>query len=493
MFEGLPAAYGFLDADRRLVALNDAMATQLEAPPARALGRRIDELVPHRSGLLRVIRDVLEAGRRELDVSEEAGGRSWTVNAFPLEGPDGRGGAAIVVREVTLERTATQELARERAILSRVIEQVPVGIVVQWGEELRYVAVNEGARAMLPGDLDLLDRTMEEALEPYPDVLEQGLELYRRLMASGDTVRFEALPVAFADEAAYEGFRYYDVTFAPILLSDRSEGVLTVYLEVTEQVRERTELRRALADEHAAAIGLARSLLPRRLPDLPGLEIAARYQPAAAQHIVGGDLYDAMAWHDGVALLVLGDIQGKGLAAAGSLAQVRHTLRTSALYERSLGAVLERLNEVLLDDLAAVDDLLARHCTVALAAVEPAAPDGSRTLRVALAGHPRPMVLRCGGAVEEAGGRGIMLGAVDDPHFAEVDLELHTGDTVVLYTDGLSDAHAPERFNSEARILQALTGCVGLRPAQVLDCLCQALLGDGEQRDDLALLAVRVA
>jgi len=124
-------------------------------------------------------------------------------------------------------------------------------------------------------------------------------------MASGKTRRIEALPVAYADEDAFDGRRYYDVTFAPILLEDRPEGVLTHYVEVTAQVRERTELRRALASEHAAASGLAHSLLPHRLPDLPGLEIAARHQPAAVEYVVGGDLYDAMAWHDGAALLVL--------------------------------------------------------------------------------------------------------------------------------------------------------------------------------------------
>ncbi|MDQ3607958.1 MAG: SpoIIE family protein phosphatase [Actinomycetota bacterium] len=492
MFEGLPAGYAFLDGELRLISLNDAMAVQLGTTRERALGRRIDEVAPHRSGLTGVLCDVVRAGRRELDVPEEAGGRFWTINAFPIETPEGDRCAALVVRDVTAERTATQDLARERAILGQVIEQVPVGIAVLWGEELRYVAVNPGSLAMLPPDLELLDRPLEEALGSYPSVLAQAREIYDGVMASRETLHVDALPVAFADEAAFEGSRYYDVTFTPILLGDRPGGVLTVYVEVTEQVRERTELERALADEHAAATGLARSLLPRRLPDLPGLEVAARYQPAAAEHVVGGDLYDAMAWHDGAALLVLGDIQGKGLAAAGSLALVRHTLRTAALYERSLTAILLRLNEVLLRDADTSDDLTAPRCTVALAALAPPGADGARTLRVALAGHPLPMLLRAGGAVEPAGARGTMLGVVDDPRFDEVDVELTGGDTLVLYTDGLSDAHAPVHFNSEARIAAQLEACTGLPPARVLDCLCDALVGRGEQRDDLALLAARV-
>ncbi|MDQ3609116.1 MAG: SpoIIE family protein phosphatase [Actinomycetota bacterium] len=492
MFEGLPAGYAFLDAELRLVALNEAMADQLETPRERALGRRLDDVAPQRTGLAAVLHDAVRAGRRGLDVPEESGGRSWKVTAFPLEAPDGGHGAVAVVREVTRERTVMQELARERAILERVIAQVPVGIAVLWGEELRYVAVNPGARAMLPADLELLERPMEEALAPYPSVLAQAREIYGGVMASRETMRVDALPVAFADESAFEGSRYYDVTFAPILLGDRAEGVLTVYLEVTDQVRERTELQRALADEHAAAAGLARSLLPRRLPDLPGLEVAARYQPAAAEYVVGGDLYDAMAWHDGTALLVLGDIQGKGLAAAGSLALVRHTLRTAALYERSLSAVLLRLNDVLLGDAEGADDVDAPRCTVALAAIAPPGADGVRALRVALAGHPLPMVLRAAGTVEQAGAHGTMLGAVADPRFAEIELPLAAGDTLVLYTDGLSDAHAPARFNSEARIATQLEACTGRAPAQVLDGLCEELVGRGKQRDDLALLAARV-
>ena len=492
MFEGLPAGYAFLDTELRLVALNAAMAAQLGTTQERAVGRRIDEVAPQRSGLTGVLRDVLRRGRRELDVPEEAGGRAWTVNAFPLEAPDGSPGAAVVVRDVTHERTATQELARERAILGRVIEQVPVGIAVLWGEELRFVTVNPSARAMLPADLELLGRPLDEALARHPQVLTQARELYGRVMTSGEPLHVDALPVAFEDEAAFEGSRYYDATFTPVLLGDRPEGVLTVYVEVTEQVRERTELQRALADEHAAATGLARSLLPRRLPDLPGLELAARYQPAAAGHVVGGDLYDALDWHDGAALLVLGDIQGKGLAAAGSLALVRHTLRTAALYERSLNAILLRLNEVLLRDADAADDLSAPRCTVALAAIAPPAAEQARTLHISLAGHPLPMVLRADGVVEPAGARGTMLGAVADPRFDEVKLGLTPGDTLVLYTDGLSDAQAPAQFNSEGTIAAQLEGCTGLAPAQVLDCLCDELVGRGEQRDDLALLAARV-
>lgn len=492
MFEGLPAGYAFLDAELRLMALNTAMAAQLGTTQERALGRRIDEVAPQRSGLAGVLRDVVRGDRREVEVPEEASGRSWTITAFPIEAPDGGAGVAVVVRDMTGERTATQELARERAILGRVIEQMPVGIAVLWGEELRCVAVNPAARAMLPADLELLDRPLEEALMAHPQALAQARELYGGIMTSREPLHVDALSVAFADEAAFEGSRYYDVTFTPILLGDRPGGVLTVFVEMTDQVRERTELERALADEHAAATGLARSLLPRRLPDLPALEVAARYQPAAAEHVVGGDLYDAMEWHDGVALLVLGDIQGKGLAAAGSLALVRHTLRTAALYESSLTAILLRLNEVLLRDADAADDLSAPRCTVALASIAPPGAQGARTLRVALAGHPLPMLLHAGGGVEPTGAHGTMLGAVADPRFDEVELGLTAGDTLVLYTDGLCDAQAPAHFNSEAGIAAQLQAYTGLAPAQVLDRLCDELVGRGEQRDDLALLAARV-
>lgn len=492
MFEGLPAGYAFLDADLRLVALNEAMAGQLGSTREQALGRRLADVAPQRNGLAAVVGDALRAGRHALDVPDQSDGRSWKVTALPVEAPDGVCGVVALVREVTRERTAMQDLARERAILDRVIEQVPVGIAVLWGAELRYVAVNPGARAMLPAELALLDLPLEEALASYPSVLAQAREIYGGVMASQETQHVDALPVAFDGEGAFEGSRYYDVTFAPILLGDRPEGVLTVYLEVTERVRERTELQRALASEHAAASGLARSLLPRRLPDLPGLEVAARYQPAATEYVVGGDLYDAMAWHEGMALLVLGDIQGKGLAAAGSLALVRHTLRTAALYERSLSAVLLALNDVLLRDAEGADDLAAPRCTVALAAIAPREADGARALRVALAGHPLPMVLRADGTVEQAGAHGTMLGAVAEPRFGEVELALAAGDTLVLYTDGLIDAHAPVHFNSEAGIARQLEDCRGLAPARVLDCLCDELVGRGKQRDDLALLAARV-
>jgi len=150
MFEGLPAGYAFLDADLRLVALNGAMAVQLGIAREAAPGRRLEELAPRRRGLAAVVEDVLRAGRRELDVPEEADGRSWMLTAIPLDAPAGGRGAAVVAREVTEERTAAQELAHERAILARVIEQVPVGIAVLWGEEQRYVPSTRGRGRRFP-------------------------------------------------------------------------------------------------------------------------------------------------------------------------------------------------------------------------------------------------------------------------------------------------------------------------------------------------------
>lgn len=488
LFAGTAVGFAFVDADLRFVAVNDAMAAQTGVPVDEHAGRRLDEVLPDRPVVEREARAVLASKRQRTDVAETAGSRHWRGNFFPVDGADGEIGVVMVIRETTEEERAREALARERAILGAVVAQVPMGVVVTWGPDQLYVLVNEGGRAMLPGSLDLVGQTIDEALADFPGVLALAHEVYGAALERGERFTQSALAVPFDDEDAFEGHRYYDATIVPVMVDGRAEGVLSVYFEVTDQVRRRTELERELADEHATALALTRSLLPVRLPRVDGLELAARYRPATDRYAVGGDLYDVVRWHEGSTLLVLADIEGKGLQAAGALALVRHTVRTAALYERSAADILRRLNAVL----ELEEGLSGPRCTVALAALAPVA--GGRTAaRVALAGHPPPLVVRGGGSVEPVGALGTMLGATDAPRLHEVETDLRAGDTLVLFSDGLIDAQAPARFNTNEHLAAILSPQAGARPGLLLDHLRDAVLATDEQpRDDLALLAAQV-
>src|SRR5207247_166079 len=194
-----------------------------------------------------------------------------------------------------------------------------------------------------------------------------------------------------------------------------------------------------------------RSLLPPRMPEVPGLTTAARFRAAGVSSEVGGDFYDLFPAADGW-MVVIGDVTGKGPAAAAITSLARYTLRTAALYERTPERVLERLNDVLL-----ADPEHRQLCTAACAHLAP--HGGGVRIRLVCAGHPAPYVLRAAGGGVPAGHAGTLLGAFEDVSWTADELELRAGDTLVLYTDGVTDTtgRGGERFGQE-RVAALLDG-----------------------------------
>jgi len=187
-------------------------------------------------------------------------------------------------------------------------------------------------------------------------------------------------------------------------------------------------------------------------------------------------------------MVVMGDVTGKGPAAAAITALARHTIRTASFYEREPSRILERLNHVLVHD-----DDRRRLCTALCARIEPSAGDGV-TMTLACAGHPLPLRSRPSGIVDELGRPGTLLGAFPHGHWSDVTLRLDPGDDVLLYTDGVTDIRGPhDRFG--ARRLRALVaGTAGQPAGAVATAIVEALVGfqDQEaQRDDIALLVLR--
>jgi serine phosphatase RsbU (regulator of sigma subunit) len=234
------------------------------------------------------------------------------------------------------------------------------------------------------------------------------------------------------------------------------------------------------------ATTLQRSLLPPRMPAVPGLTTAARFRAAGGSAEVGGDFYDLFPAADGW-MVVIGDVTGKGPEAAAITSLARYTLRTAALYEPTPERALQRLNDVLLGE-----PERRQLCTAVCAHLT--TQGGTVRLRLACAGHPPPYVVRAGGGAEPAGHPGTLLGA-----FAEVDwqadaVELAPGDALVLYTDGVTDTTrgSGERFGQE-RLAELLSGCAGLAPEGVAQRIDAVLLDfqEGPQRDDLAVLVLR--
>lgn len=244
--------------------------------------------------------------------------------------------------------------------------------------------------------------------------------------------------------------------------------------------RERTSIARAFQ----------RSLLPPHLPEIPGVEVGAEYLPLGEETEVGGDFYDLIdTSYDGW-VCTIGDVRGKGPEAAAVTALARYTMRAVVLHRDKPSEILGVLNEAMLRQLPS-----DRFCTVACARLEP--QDGSPGVGVALAraGHPPPLLLHGDGKIEEIGCPGRALGVFSDAELTDVRLRLLAGDSLVLYTDGITEARAPDgSFFGEERLRSLLRSCVGLGAPAVAEKLKNVVLEfqEGYSHDDLAILVLQV-
>jgi PAS domain S-box-containing protein len=238
--------------------------------------------------------------------------------------------------------------------------------------------------------------------------------------------------------------------------------------------------------ERRIARTLQDSLLPRSLPEIPGLEAAARYLAGGEGTVVGGDLYDLFGVEDGWALVV-GDVCGKGAEAAALTSMVRYTVRAETLHHAGPAEVLGLLNEAILRQRRD-----GRFCTVLHGRLEIEGAGARFTL--ASAGHPPPLVLRADGGVEAVPCTGSLLGVLPVVELPEVVVRLGPGDALVCYTDGVTECRGPEGLFGDERLGGVLAAAAGADAAALADRVVDAVVEfRGEQtQDDLALLVLRV-
>ena len=354
-----------------------------------------------------------------------------------------------------------------------------------------------------PADEDRL----RELLERYPfadrsshplfDVLRTGES---RLVVHGPEMEEMA-----EDERHLELIRTFPMrstVIVPLLARGRTLGAMALgFATIVEQdavtLFEDLGRRAALAMDNASlyaerdevARTLQRSLLPSELPEIPGMELAARYVAAGEGNEVGGDFYDCFPTRDGAWALVIGDVCGKGAEAAVITALARYTLRASAMLHSDQPAfVLGELNDAIRRQ--STDQ---RFCTVLYVSLTP--ENGGLSACVATGGHPLPLVLRDDGRVETAGRPGTLLGILPDPEISAHSIDLRPGDALILYTDGvieaspLDDAFGPEHFAS------FVAGCAGAGAAAIARRIEEAALEiqGGTPRDDVAVVVLRVS
>jgi serine phosphatase RsbU (regulator of sigma subunit)/anti-sigma regulatory factor (Ser/Thr protein kinase) len=223
---------------------------------------------------------------------------------------------------------------------------------------------------------------------------------------------------------------------------------------------------------------LQRSFVPSVVPDVPQLDVAARYL-AAGPGIVGGDWYDVVPLGDGTALLVIGDVAGHGFDAAAAMAQIRTALRVVALSVQSPSAVLDAVNRYLAASSPSV------FATLLVVRCDP----GTGECTAASAGH-LPPVLCATAPVLQWVRTGPPLGSgmparYDDTHFT-----LPVDHTLLLYTDGLVERRGELLDEGIGRLVTVLGAC-DRASAPLADAVVSGLCPPGEIHDDVALLAVR--
>lgn len=341
--------------------------------------------------------------------------------------------------------------------------------------------------------LRLLGRTRDEVVA--------RLSLAQLVSAGGriylDTHVFPILALDGAVREVALELLHADGTRVPVLVSANVAPqpvpepflVRVVVLEARDRRRYETDLLESMRTIEAArrdaaelAETLQRTLIPPTPPAVDGLAIAAAYRPAGDGREVGGDFYDVFQVADHEWLAVIGDVTGKGVAAATVTAYVRHTVRALAMRFRDPSELLRELNTVML---AHDTD---RFCTVAVVRLTDVGGDWSATGSVG--GHPLPLVRHRDGTVAEVGVHGSLVGVIDTPSFTTFE-HLLGDDLLMLYTDGVIEARRERELFGLERLLP-LVATAGHDPAAVTTAVVDAVLEfqDGDPRDDIAVLTL---
>ncbi len=353
------------------------------------------------------------------------------------------------------------ELAREFRQRYPDVETGAVATAIRTGEPQVFERLEPGQLAAMARDDD--HRALLEALE-IRSVMVVPIQVRERIFGAINLIRTDAA-------------RPYDAEA----------------LQLAEELARRAAIAidnsRVHAELRDTARTLQESLLPPHLPGIRGLELGARFRPAGAGMQVGGDFYDIFETGDQQWGIAVGDVCGKGADAAALTALTRYTTRAAAMYESDAAGVLRVLNEALLRQRTDYRFTTLAFCMLDLS-TRPA------ILRVAAGGHPRPLLLRADGSTEAVGAGGPLLGVVPGAEFADEAVELADGDALVLYTDGVTDALAPEQMLDESDLLAALSACSGKSAGDIALHLEQVALGGDVTRvprDDIALVVAKLA
>ncbi len=522
-------------ADGRLLLANDE-ATRLLGLPADAQGRPVTEL-----GLPEAMTRLLSSPDAVSDEVHHAGDRLLAVNKRPTYPGADRGGSVLTLRDTT-ELAAVSgraEVARERL---KVLYEAGVGIgttldVERTAQELADVAAPQFADLVTVDLLDAVLRGWEPTAEGWRQLrraaiggARQAMPVYplgEAIALSARTPQMRTLQegrgLLEPDLRQAAGWREQDPERARKALESGLRSLVTVPLRArnvplgvanfyrtvdsppfgpedlafAEELAARAAVAldnaRRFTREHAMAVALQRSLLPRSQPEQDALEVAWRYVPAEAG--VGGDWFDVIPLPGARVALVMGDVVGHGLHAAATMGRLRTAVHNFSTLDLPVDEVLGNLDDMVVrmdNEESAGDGALNRAeegvtgATCLYAVYDPVA--GVCTM--ARAGHPEPVVVHPDGTVVCPGvPASAPLGLGGHP-FETAEVSLPEGSQLVLYTDGLVEDRTHDIDVGMERLRRALDGCGDLPPEETCRTVIDALK-PSPSCDDIALLTAR--
>ncbi|HEX4362925.1 MAG TPA: SpoIIE family protein phosphatase [Solirubrobacteraceae bacterium] len=530
MFEDAPIGMARADADGRLRHVNGALVETLGRNDSELVGRTLDELGPAAdAGIDDAQREHLLSGQtRHYEVERRlTGPRGTTIPvlvSISLARSTGGGRPDLILQLQDLrERRRAQrdheqliraesarahaEVAAERLQIMQSIATAALGaegledllrelldrILEALDADRASAVLTDEARAVVARAAGGVDTIVQREPQGAVD------ELVERVTAERGPVTIADVPAAGIDASSL-GPAISSLLAMPLYDGERVIGSIQVgTLTRRDFDAETVGLLRLAADRAGLAIArtrlyererriaqeLQRSLLPKRLPDVAGVTLGARYEPGENGTAVGGDWYDAVALPSGRIAVAIGDVVGRGIAAAATMGQMRSALRAILMQADDTGTMADRLNRFTL----ALGSDEAIMTTVVLAILEP----GAQRLHFTNAGHPPPLLIRPDGSSAYLDERPAPpMGVLPTPRYEQHTTAFEPGSTLALYTDGLVEEPSEVLDVGLARLRDAAQSA-----GTDVDSTCELLLAsqpnpDAARSDDVTLLVVRL-
>jgi PAS domain S-box-containing protein len=525
--DSAPEAFLGISEDGTVLSWNPAAERTFGWTAEEAVGRPIHDLVvaPEDHDDHRRRRDEefsrpdgeVRPSRRELELVRRDGERFLAETTYSRVRAGDRPMLACFIRDVSdreqreLER---QQLYREQAAREEAEQMAGIvhGLQMLLDVALAHDRLDDMLEALLPRVCEVVDAegaavllaeedgTLTLRASMFRDVEKEPLRIALGEGIAGRVARdrqpllvHDPDPSEVADPAL---LGLHSILGVPLMVGGEVAGVLKVGVPAPRRFSEDDLLVLGLAAdrvalaidhlrvyerEHRIAEMLQRSLLPDRLPPLPGLEVAARYEPAASESEVGGDWYDVIAMPGGRVGLVMGDVAGKGLAAASMVGRLRSAMRAYALEGHAPADVVDRLNQLVWSE---PED--SHMTTMVYVVFDPL--EGRITW--VNAGHLPPLAVTSDGMARFLDGpSSVPLGVMSYPAYEAAETEMPLGGTVLLYTDGLVERPGELLDRGLDRLSAAVRG-ERVGPQRLCDLVIEQLVPAAGASDDVALLAL---